>query len=386
MEATTQQIISPATWHAEQARASAVSVAAGAGPLPALAAPATAGADPTFVVARGGKPLLLAPGSGRFEPPRSAQALWPRRPEKTGGTGPSERDLENTPGPICFADRTARLAAARTLESAGMHDAAMRLAYLIRLDIPGPVEVLTAALNRKYVTPDGAEPGSLPGWAKMLGFAGGAGDPDTLRGLWAQAGGTTTAPQTKLWNSLARVTDWLPVTLAGDPGDAYRAAASAADTWAVIRRIDPLGRAAGVVEGTVALLAQPPRLAGGIAETVVSVPFRVRDGEVIAVDADNGTWNVLLDGTVYTDQGLAARFLLSSSGKGGSRRHSGGYNRVAEIDADHPLWVTNSSFLLPPAAKLTGRWGQRRSAPNQPAATGIVPREVPLHVALAGAG
>lgn len=384
MEAT-PQIVSLSDWNAGQAQASAASVAAGAGPLPAIAAPAVNGTAPTFVIARGGKPLIAVPGSDRFEPPRTPHALWPRRPQKNEAE-PTGQSLENSPGPVCFVDRAARLAAIRTLSSAGLTEGAKRLAYLVRLDIPGPIEVLTAALDRKYITPPGVNPGSLAGWVKMFGHPGGATDLETLRDLWALAGGELTDPQRRLWEALAKVTGWLPVTLGGDPGDAYRAASSAADTWAVIRRIDPIGRSAGVVEGTVALLSSAPRLIGGIAEAPVSVPFRVRDGAALVVDDTNGSWEVLLDGTVYTDRGLAARFLMPLSGKG-RRRQSAGHDRIGEVDADHPLWVTNTSFLLPPASKLTGRWARRRNTPTQaPSGSGIVPRKVPMHVALAGAG
>jgi len=376
------EIISLSAWKAQRAQASAESVAVGTGPLPALAAPAVNGAAPTFVIARGGKPLIATPGSD-FEPPRTVQALWPRRPLKDDAE-PSERDLENSPGPVCFVDRAARLATVRSLGAAGMTELAKRLSYLVRLDIPGPVEVLTAALNRKYVTPEGANPGSLAEWVKMFGLAGSGNDLETFRELWARAGGKLTKPQSLPWDALTKAADWFPVTLGGDPGDAYRSVSSAADTWEVIRRIDPIGRAAGVIDGTVSLLDQAPRLVGGIAETPVSVPFRVRDGAVLAVDDTGESWEALLDGTVYTDRGLAARFLLPPAGRG-RRLQEKGYVRISTIDDEHPLWVTNSPFLLPPASRLTGRWARRRDT-QAPSVTGIVPREVPMHVALAGAG
>lgn len=353
----------------------------------ALTAPAVAGDTPSFVVARKGVPLLLRPGSDSFVPVRNVLELCPRRPIKTDENYEEwvESDPVRCTGPVCFVDRAARLAAAKAFEKAELDDLGRRLSYLARIDMPGPVEVLTAVLARKFVAPTDTQVGSLQMWAKAFDVVGHPNDPEALRTLWALCDGALTGTQSRVWKPFVKTVGWLPLTLAGTPGDAFRAVSSAYDTWETVRRLDPIGRDEGVVDGTVAHICERPKLLGGIAEAKVSVPFRVRDGRVTLFDT-TGDWDLVLEGTVYSGGSLAARFLEPSEKKSGKSKHQAAYSRLHEAGPDSPLWVTNPSWSTGPASKLTERWVRRTARPNAPAAPAAVQREIPLHVVLAGAG
>lgn len=365
---------------------SAAEVAVGRLPLRRLEIPGTISTErPTFVVAERGKPVAFAPDGSVTLVRSESDAISVLRLIGTASTpDPLADGVVKGIKSVCFADRAARLAFTRAFAGRSALSPGRRINYLARCEFPSVADVLTAALDRKFHAPTGMRVGELAEWARLVGGSKDCYDPRVLGSLWILAGGGSTddARMGRFATFARRSAALERILSAGNPSDSFRSAVSVAELWGFLVRTDPLGRDEATLKGEVAKLTGPAKLAGGIVEIPVATPFKVRNGDVRVFDAAGRNSRAELIGTGYTEDGLVARF---TAPVGTSRRASSfaGYRALCDVSPESPLWVTDPSFDKSPSSSR-GKWTRRPKAVETPAPT--AKRDVPLYVAMAGAG
>ena len=187
---------------------------------------------------------------------------------------------------VCFVDRTSLSATVKLLSTSTTgfrHGVGRVVKYLAGQPAMSRCAVLTDALAQKFWAPTGLDTGDLNGWASMFDVTSSANRfaRAQLLASKVRAGSLPVLPTANLRTSSNQIADSL-LRWSGAKVAAFTAVQGHNDLWEAVCGCDPLLYERGLLVGSTARIV-PVRLADGILEAEVSMPFKLRPGKNITV-------------------------------------------------------------------------------------------------------
>lgn len=309
------------------------------------------------------------------------------------GEAPKIADAEsvstafNSPGILAMpVDRTAHKAMIKRCDKAGeTHRATTRLLdFAVRMPMSSRMLVLTEALARKFWIQTDLSTSSVTDWCTAFGMT------RKVESLVWLAGrvfdetnmtGKQNTYRTSMFEAEEKALASVVERGTSAAIAAFESSNSVSEAWSAYERIDAVLRYRYLVTGEVARIT-PIRRNGTEVVAALSTPFKVREGEVMAVsesDRDGLTRPCVLSSLGYDEvHGLIGTF--SSPGK--RSRSDAIPTLIAAHAARESLLITGSPYLG--AGNFTAsvfRWTTKSGAEKAEA----IERDTPLDVTLAGA-